>query len=175
MPTFTKTFEGAMDRVRDRNFNINEALKFLLAKQRRPSSSDKIGKVVLTCLNGPVLELDETCSVKSTSPKLGTPISNTLDIMKMTFRKLGMNRGDNVVADTGTILNASTEVWPSLKFINERLNASQREAVEFSIDRSKFTIVFGAPGTGKTMAQVELVQLLTGPSEKVLVLTSQLS
>lgn len=119
---------------------------------------DEIGKVVLTCLNGPLLELGKTSIVNSIPPKLGTPISNTLVIMKMIFRKLGINRDDNVVADTGTISNASTEVGPSLKFINKRLNASQRKAVEFSMDSSKFIIVFGAHGTGKTTTLVELVQ-----------------
>ncbi|CAK9435571.1 uncharacterized protein LODBEIA_P02980 [Lodderomyces beijingensis] len=64
--------------------------------------------------------------------------------------------------------NGSTQ-YP-LKFFNAGLNESQKSAIDFAINRSNISIVFGPPGTGKTMTLVELIRQLTEHGgEKVLV------
>lgn len=57
-----------------------------------------------------------------------------------------------------------------LEFINDRLNDSQKEAIDFAINKSNITIIHGPPGTGKTYTLIELIQQLTNNlGEKVLV------
>ncbi|KAG5417440.1 hypothetical protein I9W82_005074 [Candida metapsilosis] len=57
----------------------------------------------------------------------------------------------------------------TIEFLNPGLNPSQKSAIDFAINKSNISIIFGPPGTGKTMALVELIQQLTSRGEKVLV------
>ncbi|RLV92669.1 DNA polymerase alpha-associated DNA helicase A [Spathaspora sp. JA1] len=57
----------------------------------------------------------------------------------------------------------------TLTFFNPCLNESQKQAIEFAINKSDITIIHGPPGTGKTYTLVELIQQLTNLGEKVLV------
>lgn len=55
-------------------------------------------------------------------------------------------------------------------FFNSNLNASQRQAVDFALNKSNIAIVHGPPGTGKTYTLVELIKQLTfNRKERVLV------
>lgn len=56
-----------------------------------------------------------------------------------------------------------------IKFFNPQLNQSQKQAIEFAINKSNITIIHGPPGTGKTYTLIELIQQLTTLGEKVLV------
>lgn len=44
-----------------------------------------------------------------------------------------------------------------LKFYNDSLDTSQREAVSFSLAQRELAIVHGPPGTGKTTTIVEII------------------
>lgn len=44
-----------------------------------------------------------------------------------------------------------------LKFYNESLDASQKEAVCFSLAQKELAIIHGPPGTGKTTTVVEII------------------
>ncbi|XP_060117179.1 DNA-binding protein SMUBP-2 isoform X3 [Heteronotia binoei] len=44
-----------------------------------------------------------------------------------------------------------------LKFYNESLDASQKEAVQFSLAQKELSIIHGPPGTGKTTTVVEII------------------
>lgn len=57
----------------------------------------------------------------------------------------------------------------SIDFFNRGLNRSQKSAIDFAINKSNISIIFGPPGTGKTMTLVELIRQLTTRGEKVLV------
>lgn len=57
----------------------------------------------------------------------------------------------------------------SIDFFNRGLNRSQKSAIDFAINKSNISIIFGPPGTGKTMTLVELIRQLTTREEKVLV------
>lgn len=46
-------------------------------------------------------------------------------------------------------------------FFNSNLNASQKEAVDFALNKSNIAIIHGPPGTGKTYTLVELIKQLT--------------
>ena len=52
------------------------------------------------------------------------------------------------------------------QFFNDKLNASQRQAIDFAINDSNITIIHGPPGTGKTYTLIELIQQLTSKGEK---------
>ncbi|KAI3405870.2 hypothetical protein KGF56_001478 [Candida oxycetoniae] len=56
-----------------------------------------------------------------------------------------------------------------INFFNQGLNDSQKRAIDFAINKSNISIIFGPPGTGKTMTLIELIQQLTEREEKVLV------
>ncbi|KAG7662351.1 uncharacterized protein J8A68_004122 [[Candida] subhashii] len=56
-----------------------------------------------------------------------------------------------------------------INFFNPQLNDSQRQAIDFAINKSNITIIHGPPGTGKTYTLIELIQQLTTLGEKVLV------
>ncbi|KAK7023360.1 DNA-binding protein SMUBP-2 [Halocaridina rubra] len=45
-----------------------------------------------------------------------------------------------------------------IQFFNQKLDSSQREAVEFSIRRSDLAVIHGPPGTGKTTTLVETIR-----------------
>ncbi|SCV02357.1 LANO_0F17150g1_1 [Lachancea nothofagi CBS 11611] len=54
------------------------------------------------------------------------------------------------------------------KFFNESLNASQKKAIDFSL-QNKMSIIHGPPGTGKTHTLVELIRQLYSQGQRVLV------
>lgn len=53
----------------------------------------------------------------------------------------------------------------SIDFFNRGLNRSQKSAIDFAINKSNISIIFGPPGTGKTMTLVELIRQLTTRGE----------
>uniref|UniRef100_A0ACB8G348 DNA-binding protein SMUBP-2 n=1 Tax=Sphaerodactylus townsendi TaxID=933632 RepID=A0ACB8G348_9SAUR len=55
-----------------------------------------------------------------------------------------------------------------LKFYNESLDASQKEAVCFSLAQKELSIIHGPPGTGKTTTVVEIVLQAVQHDQKVL-------
>lgn len=57
-----------------------------------------------------------------------------------------------------------------IKFFDSNLNESQREAIDFAINKSNISIIHGPPGTGKTYTIIEIIkQLVFNYGEKVLV------
>ncbi|CCE85436.1 Piso0_005032 [Millerozyma farinosa CBS 7064] len=55
-------------------------------------------------------------------------------------------------------------------FFNQSLNESQKEAINFSLFESPFSIIHGPPGTGKTYTLIEIIkQLSLKQNERVLV------
>ncbi|NXF10752.1 SMBP2 protein, partial [Smithornis capensis] len=62
---------------------------------------------------------------------------------------------------------ASSETKP-LKFLNTSLDASQREAVSFSLAQREVAIIHGPPGTGKTTTLVEIILQAVQQGLKVL-------
>ena len=63
---------------------------------------------------------------------------------------------------------ASLQATPELKLIDETLNKSQREAVEFCLS-SQVGLVWGPPGTGKTQTLVEIIRQLVRKGQRVLI------
>ncbi|KAJ3036583.1 hypothetical protein HDV00_002543 [Rhizophlyctis rosea] len=61
------------------------------------------------------------------------------------------------------------EPIPDLKFFDETLNESQKEAVSHALRSQEVGIVHGPPGTGKTYTCVEIIRQLVERGEKVLV------
>ena len=44
-----------------------------------------------------------------------------------------------------------------INYINNNLNTSQKEAIEFSMKQKELAVIHGPPGTGKTTTVVELI------------------
>ncbi|XP_015718818.1 DNA-binding protein SMUBP-2 [Coturnix japonica] len=61
----------------------------------------------------------------------------------------------------------SSETKP-LKLYNDSLDASQREAVSFSLAQKELAIIHGPPGTGKTTTVVEIILQAVQQGQKVL-------
>ncbi|BGP01775.1 hypothetical protein NBRC10513v2_005414 [Rhodotorula toruloides] len=56
-----------------------------------------------------------------------------------------------------------------LSFINENLNASQKEAVDFALSSNEVALIWGPPGTGKTETLVEIIRQCVKADKRVLV------
>ena len=57
----------------------------------------------------------------------------------------------------------------ALSFIDDNLNESQREAVEFALSSDEVALLWGPPGTGKTHTLVEIIRQLVQSGKRVLV------
>ncbi|KDE05274.1 hypothetical protein MVLG_04306 [Microbotryum lychnidis-dioicae p1A1 Lamole] len=59
---------------------------------------------------------------------------------------------------------------PPLTYYDDRLNESQKEAIEFSLRESEhLALIWGPPGTGKTQTLVEIIRQLVASDQRVLV------
>ncbi|XP_064476421.1 DNA-binding protein SMUBP-2-like isoform X2 [Ornithodoros turicata] len=56
----------------------------------------------------------------------------------------------------------------ALRYLNENLDASQKEAVKFALSQKEVCIIHGPPGTGKTTTLIEVVLQLVRNGSKVL-------
>ena len=84
---------------------------------------------------------------------------------KNDIHKILLGESQYIPKSNGTSNNNNGEI----NFFNDKLNASQRQAIDFAINDSNITIIHGPPGTGKTYTLIELIQQLTSKGEKVLV------
>ncbi|SDA01402.1 BZ3500_MvSof-1268-A1-R1_Chr10-1g02630 [Microbotryum saponariae] len=63
-----------------------------------------------------------------------------------------------------------SEPIPPLTYYDDRLNESQKEAIEFSLRGSEhLALIWGPPGTGKTQTLVEIIRQLVARDQRVLV------
>jgi DNA polymerase alpha-associated DNA helicase A len=64
-------------------------------------------------------------------------------------------------------ISPPSEKFPiaELKFFDESLNPSQREAVKFALESREVACIHGPPGTGKTHTLIEIIRQLTSPLE----------
>ncbi|TNY18032.1 P-loop containing nucleoside triphosphate hydrolase protein [Rhodotorula diobovata] len=58
---------------------------------------------------------------------------------------------------------------PGLALIDDNLNDSQREAVDFALSSEEVALIWGPPGTGKTQTLVEIIRQLVRDDKRVLV------
>ncbi|GAA5909085.1 hypothetical protein JCM6882_001184 [Rhodosporidiobolus microsporus] len=66
-------------------------------------------------------------------------------------------------------LSPSEKPEEPLVFVDNRLNPSQREAVEFALQAKEAALLWGPPGTGKTQTLVEIIRQLVRDNKTVLV------
>ncbi|GLG93079.1 Regulator of nonsense transcripts 1 homolog [Gryllus bimaculatus] len=57
----------------------------------------------------------------------------------------------------------------TVKFYNNNLHSTQKEAIKFCLEQRNFAIVHGPPGTGKTTVLIEIILQLVNTGHKVLV------
>ncbi|XP_065611447.1 DNA-binding protein SMUBP-2 [Cyrtonyx montezumae] len=96
----------------------------------------------------------------------------TYNRIKKALNALKQYRG-GPASDLIDVLFFSLDPSPSgeakpLKFYNDSLDASQREAVSFSLAQKELAIVHGPPGTGKTTTVVEIILQAVQQGLKVL-------
>ena len=84
------------------------------------------------------------------------------DNEKNDIHRLLLGETKYIAKDNGTL-------GAKMEFHNPGLNDSQKRAIDFAINKSNISIIFGPPGTGKTMTIIELIRQLTDCGEKVLV------
>ncbi|KAH3684237.1 hypothetical protein WICPIJ_004794 [Wickerhamomyces pijperi] len=145
------------------------------------SSEGVITRVSQTCVIMTVDEQHEENILTLLNTKVWiVKISNSITYKRMqsTLRKLA--EYENLPSDLLQILGTPgfQYIPPSpsqlstslkdLKFNNDRLNTSQKEAINFSLN-SPISIIHGPPGTGKTYTLIELILQLVERGERVLV------
>lgn len=87
------------------------------------------------------------------------------------YTPCGLSTGKDTLSGSSTAKYTPSDSTRSkeIKYFNEKLNQSQKDAIKFSIS-SPVTIIHGPPGTGKTYTLIELIkQLKFNQKEKVLV------
>ncbi|SCU81081.1 LADA_0B11100g1_1 [Lachancea dasiensis] len=101
-------------------------------------------------------------------------MTNTITYKRMqsTMRKLCELEG-TPSNDIVRYLTESSDYTPQFQklntvFFNHELNASQKKAIDFSL-QNKLSIIHGPPGTGKTHTLVELIRQLHKQGQRVLV------
>lgn len=98
--------------------------------------------------------------------------SITYQRMTTTMNKLNELANKNSIIQ---LLLGETKYTPvqssnKVKYFDENLNDSQKDAINFAINQSNITIIHGPPGTGKTYTLIEIIKQLTfNNNEKVLV------
>jgi superfamily I DNA and/or RNA helicase len=100
------------------------------------------------------------------------PDTRTSSIMKTVLEELESNKPvyrlfEQLHGDQKMPAHPKGQV--KLQFKNDRLNESQREAVEAVVANEQITIIHGPPGTGKTTTLIEAILQLIRKGEKILV------
>ena len=62
-----------------------------------------------------------------------------------------------------------------INHINNNLNTSQKEAIEFSMKQKELAVIHGPPGTGKTTTVVELITQEVKQGSKVELVSKELN
>jgi len=75
---------------------------------------------------------------------------------------------DVLIGSVGAVF----EKTEAIHVINQKLNPSQIEAVQFALSAEDVAIIHGPPGTGKTTTLVELIQQITRKGQSVLAVAS---
>ena len=76
--------------------------------------------------------------------------------------------GDLSVANQTLNPKLMLEDGSGINYINNNLNTSQKEAIEFSMKQKELAVIHGPPGTGKTTTVVELITQEVKQGSKVL-------
>ncbi|KAI9007107.1 P-loop containing nucleoside triphosphate hydrolase protein [Gaertneriomyces semiglobifer] len=151
----------------------------------RKSESIKDGQEVLKGnLHGVVTRLAEcriTIAIKDEPPqgfeergwrinKLANDVS--YDRMDMALKELESRITSSSTSLVNVLMGASVPqvaAYPAVKFFDDTLNASQKEAVKFCLATKEIGLIHGPPGTGKTHTVVELIRQLVKEGQRVLV------
>lgn len=95
--------------------------------------------------------------------------------LKLAINNLKQNRFDSraddlrdLLFDKTTKLSLVTSDDYAIKFFNEQLDHSQRDAVKFALAAKHLAIVHGPPGTGKTTTLIEIIRQCVKSGLKVL-------
>lgn len=102
------------------------------------------------------------------------PDTHTTSILKKTLGELENDKRlfrlfTQVHGEPVQVTRLSSKTSYSVRFRNQSLNASQRQAVEAICGQEEIIIVHGPPGTGKTTTLIEAIAQLVKRGEKVLV------
>lgn len=103
-----------------------------------------------------------------------TPDTRTSSLMKKALNDISMNKRMEQLFHTihtnEKNFNHSDEIEKTaFSFYNERLNESQKAAVNGMVSNDQFMIIHGPPGTGKTTTLIEGILQLAARGEKIIV------
>ncbi|RDB23722.1 DNA polymerase alpha-associated DNA helicase A [Hypsizygus marmoreus] len=113
------------------------------------------------------LDLPERCRVLKLANSITYDrMDNALD--RLEKRSSGV-KDDNVSSESlhltqvllGMVPRSDRQSIQDLKFFDESLNTSQKEAVKFCLESPEVACIHGPPGTGKTHTLIELIRQLT--------------
>ncbi|KAI9252807.1 P-loop containing nucleoside triphosphate hydrolase protein [Phascolomyces articulosus] len=123
----------------------------------------------ITVALGHDIELPQEVQERCVCVKLANNI--TYNRMLKALEQLKFTAPDNLIQ---VLLNqrapSTPQDIPSIDFLDDTLNDSQKNAVRFALEANELALVHGPPGTGKTYTLVEIIrQLAVVQKKKVLV------
>ncbi|KAJ6590950.1 P-loop containing nucleoside triphosphate hydrolase protein [Mycena vulgaris] len=116
------------------------------------------------------LDLPERCRVlKLANSVTYDRMDKTIDLLE---RLVGGTSADKITPEQNRLIQvllaisvrSESSPIPDLKFFDESLNDSQKDAVRFCLGASEVACIHGPPGTGKTHTLIEIIRQLTTTS-----------